>query len=248
MKRTPLEQVLRTPDAQDSVPVQMVSLFQLFEFSYQDGVLFFDRSGALSRRLQALFPGLLARNYTFEQRDFSLAGEDLDLFFGTALCRIQTLAPAHEGFPRMAASFVQAVSEVFEIGELKDFRYRHVLGKPCANQEEAQALMWPMVPSETKAKLESLNDTRRWDALQVEFTVGHFVCQSRIAVIEMVPHRSLVPAGMSASTPLPHITFHVDFKGAVPIDVADFDATAFIQKVCKRHTEEILTKLAPHLA
>jgi hypothetical protein len=225
----------------------MQSLFQLFEFSYQDGALFFDRSGALSRRLQSLFPGLLARNYTFEQRDFSLPSEDLDLFFGTALCRIQTLAPAHDGFPRMAANFVQAVSEVFEIGELKDFRYRHVLGKPCSSRAEAHALMWPMIPGETKAKLDSLNEPRRWDALQVEFTAGHFVCQSRIAVIEMVPHRSLVPAGTSATAPLPHITFHADFKGSVPIDVADFDATAFIQKICKSHTEEILTKLAPHL-
>jgi len=235
--------------ARDSLIAPMVSLFQLFEFSYQDGVLFFDRSGALARRLQTLFPGLVARNYTFEQRDFSLPGEDLDLFFGTALCRIQTLAPSHDGFPRMAASFVQAVSEVFEIGELKEFRYRHVLGKPCASQEEAQALMWPMVPDETKAKLDSLKKPRRWDALQVEFTIGHFVCQSRIAVIEMVPHRSLVPAGTSptAPTPLPHITFHVDYKGSVPIDVADFDAAAFIQKVCTSHTDEILTKLAPHL-
>ena len=226
----------------------MVSLFQLFEFSYQDGALFFDRSGALSRRLQALFPGLAAGNYTFEQRNFSLPGEDIDRSFGASLCRIQTLAPGHDGFPRMAASFVQAVSEVFEIGELKDFRFLHVLGKPCGSFEEAQSLIWPMVPGETKARLDSLTEPRRWDALQVEFTIGHLACQTRIAVIEMVPHRSLAPTSASASAPLPHITFHADFKGSVPIDVADFDATAFIQKVCKSHTEEIMTKLAPHLA
>ncbi|MGE3311423.1 MAG: hypothetical protein AB7O66_15760 [Limisphaerales bacterium] len=225
----------------------MVSLFQLFEFSYQDGVLFFDRSGALARRLRELFPGLVAGTYTLEQRDFSLPGEDLDLFFGIRLCRIQTLAPAHDKFPKMAASFVQAISEVFEITEIKDFRYRHVLGKPCASHEEAQALMWPMVSVETKAKLDSLKEPRRWDALQVEFTIGHFACQSRVAVIDMVPHRSLVTADMPANAPLPHITFHVDFKGSVPIDVADFDAAAFIQKVRKDHSAEILGKLAPHL-
>ncbi len=57
----------------------------------------------------------------------------------------------------------------------------------------------------------------------------------------------MVPAGASSAVPLPYITFHVDFKGTSPIDVADFDAAAFIQNVCKSHTDEILAKLAPHL-
>jgi hypothetical protein len=40
----------------------MISLYQLFEFFYPDGFLFYDRSGALSRRLQELLPGLVIKS------------------------------------------------------------------------------------------------------------------------------------------------------------------------------------------
>lgn len=36
----------------------MVSLLQQFEFLYPDGDLFYDKSGALGRRLQQLFAGV----------------------------------------------------------------------------------------------------------------------------------------------------------------------------------------------
>src|SRR5437867_7051139 len=81
------------------VDLVMIPLFQLFEFSYPDGLLFYDRSGTLSRRLQEGFPGLVFKSASVDQRDFVLPAEDLDLFFGIALSRIQTVAPSQQEFP-----------------------------------------------------------------------------------------------------------------------------------------------------
>jgi hypothetical protein len=74
----------------------MIPLFQLFEFSYPDGFLFYDRSGALSRRLQETFPGLAFKSSSLDRRDLALPAEDLDLFFGIALSRIQSMAPGQQ--------------------------------------------------------------------------------------------------------------------------------------------------------
>ena len=223
-------------------------LFHLFEFSYSDGLLFFDRSGALSRRLQEILPGLVFKNATVEQRDFVLPAEDLELFFGIAVSHIQTLAPGQEEFPSMSARFLQTVSEVLEISQLTEFHFRYVLGKPCDSDEEAQQLMWPLVDKETKAKLSSVAEPTRWRALQGEFLLGNLACQSRIAIIELVPHRKLSAANAGLGKPVPHITFHADFRGLAPIPLASFDAEAFMKNVCKNHAREILSKLAPHLS
>ena len=144
----------------------MVPLFQLFEFAYPDGLLFYDRSGTLARRLQEILPGLTIKTSTLDQRDFTLPAGDIELFFGIARSYIQTLAPDQQEFPSTAANFLQIVTEVLEISRLVDFRFRYVLGKPCDSEEEAQKLMWPLVPEETKAKLHSLKETRFWQALQ----------------------------------------------------------------------------------
>lgn len=240
--------VLQPKASPDSVALLMVSLFQHFEFSYPDGFLFFGRSGALARRLQGVFHGLTVRNVAPEQFDFAVPGEDMECSFGSVRSRIQTLSPGQAEFPKMAASLFQTVSEVLELGQVTEFRFRHVLGRPCADHEEAQRLMWPFVGAETKEKLQSINQVRRWDALQAEFTIGPLACQTRIAILEITPHRRLVPAGeASPAVPVPHITYHVDYRGTASIDVAELDVAAFIQKVCKGHTEEILDKLAPHL-
>lgn len=226
----------------------MVPLFQLFEFSYPDGFLFYDRSGALARRLQETFPGLLFKTASLDQRDFVLPAEDLDLFFGIAISRIQTMSPGQQEFSSAAASFLQIVTEVLEVSQLKDFHFRYVLGKPCNSDEEAQKLMWPLVPDETKAKLHSLAEPRKWQALQGEFLVGNLACQSRIAIIDLVPHPKLVAGKGDAGKTVPHITFHVDFRGLAPIAVAEFDAKAFMTNVRESHAREILAKLAPHLS
>jgi hypothetical protein len=102
----------------------MVPLFQLFEFSYSDGFLFYDRSGALSRRLQEALPGLAFKTASFDQRDFVLPAEDLDLFFGIAVSRIQTMAPGQRDFPSVATRFLQVVAEVLEVSQLKEFHFR----------------------------------------------------------------------------------------------------------------------------
>lgn len=135
-----------------------------------------------------------------------------------------------------------------EVSQLKDFHFRYVLGKPCESDEEAQKLMWPLVPEETKAKLSALADPPRWRALQAEFLLGSFTCESRTAIIELVPHRKLAAGKAEPDKPVPHITFHVDFRGLAPIGVAEFDAEAFMKNVRDKHTQEILSKLAPHLS
>jgi len=134
----------------------MVPLFQLFEFSYPDGLLFYDRSGALSRRLQEMLPGLAFKTASLDQRNFVLPGSELELFFGIAVSVIQTLAPGQQEFPSTVAGFLQTVTEVLEVTQLKEFRFRYVLGKPCGSDEEAQKLMWPLVPEESKAKMSSV--------------------------------------------------------------------------------------------
>jgi len=226
----------------------MVPLFQLFEFSYPDGLLFYDRSGALSRRLQETLPGLAFRGASVDQRDFVLPAEDLDLFFGIAISRIQTMAPDHQEFPSAAARFLHVVTEVLEVSQLKEFHFRYVLGKPCDSAEEAQKLMWPLVPDETKTKLHSLAEPRQWQALQGEFLIGNLACQSRIAIIDLVPHPKLVVGKVEPGKPAPHITFHIDLRGFAPIAVAEFDAEAFMKNVRESHAREILAKLAPHLS
>jgi hypothetical protein len=226
----------------------MVPLFQLFEFSYLDGLLFYDRSGSLARRLQETLPGLAFKSASLDQRDFVLPPEDLELFFGIAFSRIQTSAPGQQEFPSTAANFLQIVTEVLEVGQLREFRFRYVLGKPCDSDDEAQKLMWPLVPEETKAKLCSLAEPHRWRALQGEFLIGNLACQSRIAIIELAPHGKLVVGKAEPAKRVPHITFHLDFRGLAPIGVADFDAKAFMTNVRENHTREILSKLAPHLA
>jgi len=226
----------------------MVPLFQLFEFSYPDGLLFYDRSGTLSRRLQETIPGLAFKSSSVDQRDFVLPPEDLDLFFGIAFSRIQTFAPGQQEFPSTAANFLHIVTEVLEVSQLSEFRFRYVLGKPCDSDDEAQKLMWPLVPEETKAKLSSLAEPHRWRALQGEFLIGNLACQSRIAIIELVPRGKFATGQAEPAKPVPHITFHLDFRGLAPIGVAEFDAKAFMRNVRENHMRDIVSKLAPHLA
>lgn len=226
----------------------MVPLFQLFEFSYPNGFLFYDRSGALARRLQEMLPGLAFKNGAIDQRDFALPGEDLDLFFGIALSGIQTLSPNKQDFPFTAASFLKTVTEVLDVTQLKEFHFRYVLGKPCGSDEEAQKLMWPLVPEESKAKMISLAEPPQWQAIQGEFLLGNLACQSRIAILNLIPHEKLNPAEAKSGRQVPHITFHLDVRGRMPIDVAGFDAEAFMKNVRENHAREILSKLAPHLS
>ena len=108
--------------------------------------------------------------------------------------------------------------------------------------------MWPLVPEETKAELHALAELPRWRALQGEFLFGGFLCESRTAIIELVPHRKLAGGKFEPGKPVPHITFHVDVRGLAPIGVTEFDAEAFMKNVRDKHTQEILSKLAPHLS
>jgi len=225
----------------------MVPLFQLFEFSYPNGFLFYDRSGTLSRRLQEILPGLAFKTGSLDQRDFVLPGANLELFFGIAVSLIQTLAPGQQEFPSTAARFLQTVTDVLEVSQLKEFRFRYVLGKPCSSDEEAQKLMWPLVPEESKAKMSSLAGPSQWQAIQGEFLFANLACQFRIAILYLTPHEKLAPDEAKSDKQLPHITFQLDVRGLAPVEVAKFDAEAFTKNVRENHTREILSKLAPHL-
>ena len=209
--------------------------------------MFYDRSGALSRRLHESLPGLMTKKATFDQRDFSQPSEELDLFFGIVACHVQTLKPKKEDFASIAAGFLRAVTEVLEINQLLDFRYRTVIGKPCASDEEAQKLMWPLVPEDTKAKMSKVAEPAQWQGFQGDFVIQNLSCQSRVAILSLVPHIALDAQGAAAGQAVPHITFQFDVRGLVPVDVASFDAEGFIKNVRDNQSQEILSKLAPHL-
>lgn len=225
----------------------MVPLLQLFEFSYPDGLLFYDRSGYLSQRLQESLPGLTFKSGSVDQRDFFLPAANLNLFFGFAISFIQTLAPDQTEFPSTAAQFLRIVTEVLQVGQLKEFRYRYVLGKPCSSDEEAQNLMWPLVPEESKAKMLSLAERRQWQGIQGDYLWGNLAFQARIAILYLIPHEKLAPDEAKSGRQVPHITFHLDVRGLAPVNVSEFDAVRFMQHVRDQHTTEILSKLAPHL-
>ncbi|HTI69318.1 MAG TPA: hypothetical protein VMF06_05105, partial [Candidatus Limnocylindria bacterium] len=131
----------------------MVSLFHLFEFSYPDGMLFFDRSGLIGQRLQAAFPGLLVKSTATDQRDFVLHEKSLDLYYGFSTAHIQSLAPNCSDFPEIAQKFFQIVVSTLEISVIKEFRFRYVVGRPCDSPEQAQQLLLPHIPQETQTQL-----------------------------------------------------------------------------------------------
>ena len=77
--------------------------------------------------------------------------------------------------------------------------------------------------------------------------LGNLACLSRIAILYLIPPEKLSPADAKSGRQVPHITFHLDVRGLVPIDVAGFDAEAFMKNVRENHSRDILSKLAPHL-
>lgn len=224
----------------------MVPLFQLFDFSYTDGLLFYDRSGALSRRLESLLPGLALKNASVDQRDFVVPARGIDLLFGIRFSRIQALGPSQSDFPAVAAGFLRALADTLDISRLREFHFRLVLGRPCASDDEAQSLMWPFVAEETRAKLAAVAKPHSWRAFQAEFVRDNLACQARVAIIDLAPDHT--GFGNAPTASVPHITFHVDFKGLTPIRLDEFDAEAFMKNIHETHASELLSSLAPHLS
>lgn len=323
----------------------MISIFQEFDFVYPEGDLFFDRSGALTRKLRTLFPGLVSKETDLNQMEFSVSPQNIKLLFGIAVSQIQTFAVNDKDFTKKASQFLECVCETFEIASLNRFSFKHVLGRTCSTQEQAQDLMWPLIGEEQKVKLEALSPLPSWSAVQGEFIHGPFAYESRIAIMNLRPDLELnvgghllekmrsiifprvqftgasleeaveyltvmsrdldtlgketgqwgvnleldlnlapisavlsldlrdVPmlealryvvelAGLKFKLApdrviivdrldtgdLPHITVHLKATGQEPISLADFDAAAFILNFRETHSQEILSKLAPHLA
>lgn len=322
----------------------MVTLYQEFEFVYPNGDLFYDRSGALARRLYDIFPGLAWKETELSQREFSIPSQQLHLLFGVTLSRLQTFNSEEKDFGSNAAALVDSVSEFLEIETLSRFSFKHVIGMPLATFEQANELMWPIVGEDRKAKLASVSPLPTWTSLQGQFTQGPFAFESRIAVMnltapphldvgshllqkmqkiifpwvqfvsvtldeaieylnvksrdldmgepdaaargvkielqtvlepkspltlelhnvpmlevlryvvefaslrfKLAPDRVLVVDSDDGGT-LPHITSHLHATGQNPITIAEFDVSAFIQNFREKHSDEIVSKLAPHLS
>jgi hypothetical protein len=322
----------------------MVTLFQEFEFVYSNGDLFYDRSGALARRLQDVFPGLTWKETLLNQRQFSIPSQHLQLLFGVAVSRLQSFNAEELAFGDKAAALLVSVSEFLEIDTLSSFSFKHVIGKPLANSEQAQELMWPVVGEDQRARLASVSPLPTWTSLQGQFTQGPFSFETRLAVMDLTPPPHLnvggpllqkmqkmilqrvqfanasleeaveylivksrdldkdehnpsergvmielqasneaatnltlelenVPmlealryivelAGLrfklapdrvlvvdsSDNDTLPHVTFHLHVTGQQTITIAEFDVAAFIKNFREKHSEDILSKLAPHLS
>lgn len=320
----------------------MVSLFQEFEFVYPEGELFYDTSGALTRRLREVFPGMVWKETELSQRQFSVPSQQLSLLIGVAVSRLQTIRTEESDFGAKAALFLESVSEFLEIDTLNRFSFKHVIGMPVSTDTQAQELMWPVLGEDLKAKLASVSPS--WSSVQGEFTQGPFTYEARITVMDLTPpphwevgkalvekmrnitfpafqcagatleeaieYLSLKSRDLDASETdcsrrgvtievkaalgsnaqisldlkdipmlealqyvvelagvqyklgpdrvivvdladagtLPHITFHLQVTGRHPITVAEFDVAAFIKNFREKHSEEICSKLAPHLS
>jgi len=225
----------------------MISLFQKFEFRYPTAYLFFDRSGALSNHLAQKFPGLAEKDTALRQRDFTASG-DLEMFFGSNVSRIQSLATEDEGFPEKAAAFLKLVAEVFEIPVLERFSFRHVMGRSCNSLDEANQQMMMLISDDQKAKMAAVSPLPQWRTLQGEFSLAAFDCEHKISIMRLPTRTNDLPTGASAGEMRPHLTVHFEQTGVDPIGVSELDAAAFMENVRSKLSCEILAKLAPQLA
>src|SRR5688572_23025363 len=219
----------------------MVPLLQYFEFSYPNGFLFFDSSGQISRRLRDAFAGLVYKNSSVDQREFVLPERKLELFFGIAVSGIQMQSQPKEGFPVLAKSFLGIITEALDVRGLNQFRFRHVLGRPCGDRVQAEELMWKVTGSEIRKELLAGEPRREYQALQSEFVVKNVAFQTRIAILDLVPEREAFEAGEGKA--VPHATFALEVRGLLPIVLAEFDSEAFMKNIAENHTREILSKL-----
>jgi hypothetical protein len=200
----------------------MVSLYQEFEFVYPDGELFYDRAGALSRRLKELFPGLQAKPAEYDQRQFTLAFPSLNLLFGVAVSRATSVAVDDKEFAARAATFFKEVCDQFELNELNRFTYKQIVGRPCSTPEEAQELMWPLVPEEQKTKLANVAPLPAWKALQAEMIQGAFLILTRTEVMNLIPAPDLDVGGRLWKKMANIIFPQVQFAGASPEEAIEF--------------------------
>lgn len=225
----------------------MKPLLQQFEFSYLKGDLFYDRSGRISRRLSEFLPGLVPGEVSAKQKDFS-ASADIQLFFGVAYSRLQSFFPEELDFSGKANLFLEVISDGLELEELSAFSFRHVLGKACSSIEEAQELMIPVLGAEYKEKMASIAPLPQWRSVQGVFSHSNFLFESTISILDLVPHMVSDPDQARKGVAVPHITFQLEARGQVPISLSDFDPLSFIENFKEKHSQEILSKLAPHLA
>ena len=163
----------------------MFALLNRFDFSYPDGDLFFDKSGLLSRRIRQIFPDLTAKSREFNQREFEVPSNGLQLLFGAAFSRIQSFASEDPNFGQNAAAFLDVVCETLELSSLNQFHFEQVLGFTCSSRHHAQDLMLPLIPEEQRIKMASLAPLTSWTSLQSTFTHGDFAVESKFSVLSL---------------------------------------------------------------
>lgn len=226
----------------------MEPLLHSFEFAYPDGYLFLDRTGVLCHRLRALFRGLEIKNLERTQVDLRNPADGLDLYSGAFRSSIQTVAPSTVDFAVAAAGFLGLIADALELTHLQEFKFRHVLRRACTSLDEANALMWPFVPPETRDRLQSVAPAGEWRAVQGEYAHGPLAFLDRIEILHLLPSpRSPSPENPISET-VPHIVFHSEVRGTASMPVAELDVQAFIRNISRRHTEEVLSKVAPQLS
>jgi len=96
-----------------------------------------------------------------------------------------------------------------------------------------------LAPSSTALSLD-LRDVPMLEALR-------YVVELAGLKFKLAPDRVIIVDRMDTGD-LPHITVHLKATGQEPISLADFDAAAFIVNFRETHSQEIMSKLAPHLA
>jgi len=220
----------------------MQPLLQAFEFSYPDGYLFLDRGGAVCQKLRSRFPQLVAKAVDRLQIDMQQPDKGMELYFGIRTASIQQTSNEGEDFGTVASDFVRILAEALGLSSLESFRYQQIVGRPCASIDEATSFMRPLIAKETLERLGQLASQTESRAVQAEYRRGNILFQDRIAVFEFIPRASI------SGDPVPHITVQFDIKGIAPVDLSALDIKALVQNLGREHLENVLAKVAPHLA
>lgn len=220
----------------------MQPLLQAFEFSYPDGYLFLDRGGAVCQKLRKRFPELLAKAVDRLQIDMERPDKGLELYFGVRTASIRQSSNEGEDFGTVASEFARILAEALELSSLESFRYQQIVGRACASIDAATALMRPLIAKEAQERLGQLASETEWRAVQAEFVRKNLLFQDRIEILEFIPHESTTGAK------IPHITVRFDIKGLEPVDLSALDVKALIQNLGRKHLEEVIARIAPHLS
>ncbi|MBL9173851.1 MAG: hypothetical protein JNL10_09975 [Verrucomicrobiales bacterium] len=224
----------------------MTPVFEQFQFIYPGGALFFDHAGSLCKRLQSIDRALTIKEAERLQIALHDPSAGIDLAFGIRASTIQVLRNPALEFAQIAKEFLSMTAATFELTDLSEFSYELVLGRECSDRAEAQALMLPLIPEESRMKLEKLASSGAWRAIQTEYERDGFEILHRFGVLDLTPEVGVRADSVSPRT-TPHITVRSNVRCLNPTKIEGLDIEVFIRSMRAGLTEDLLTKLAPHL-